>query len=66
MFFIRMRVRHAEHRDVVALQQRRPRPGRVIDEVAARRHLAHVARVGLGVHADHDVDLAGAGDMAVL
>ena len=29
------RQRHAEHRDVLALQQRRPRPGRVVDQVAA-------------------------------
>ena len=39
------RERHAEHRDVLALQQRRARPGRVVEEVAAGGHfLARRAR----------------------
>jgi hypothetical protein len=60
------RQRNAEHVDVFAAQQRRPRPGGVEDQVAAGRHVAQVARIGLGIHRDHDVDLAGAGDVAVL
>ena len=58
--------RHPKHCHIVTLQQRRSRPSGVIDEVATRCHLAHIACVGLGVHADHDVDLARARDMAIL
>src|SRR5256884_426445 len=60
-----LRERHAERRDVLALQERGARPGRVVHEIPARGYLPHVARVGLGIHGDHDVDLARAGDVAV-
>ena len=53
-----LRERHAEHRDVLALQQRRARPGGVVNQIAARGDLLDIACVGLGVHGDHDVDAA--------
>ena len=65
-FVAELRQRHADHGDVVAAQQRRARPGRVVEEIAARRHVAQVARIGLGVHRHHDVDLPGARHVAVL
>ena len=39
---------------------------RVVDQIAAGGHFAHVARVGLGVHRDHEVDLPRARDVGVL
>ncbi len=47
------------------LKQRRARPGGVVEQVAARRNLAHVARIGLGIHRDHEVDAARARHVAV-
>ena len=56
--------RGAEDRDVLAREQRRAWPRRVVDQEAARTHFAHVLRVGLGIHRDHEVDAAGARDVA--
>ena len=59
------RQRHADHGDVVALEQCRARPGGVVDEVAAGSQLRQVARIGLGVERDHDVGVAGTGAVPV-
>ena len=61
-----LRQRHAEHRDVFALQQCGPRPRGVVEEVAAGSHFLHVARVGFRVHGDHDVHATGASHVALL
>ena len=66
VFVAEFRERHAEHGDVVARQQRRPRPGGVVDQVAAGDHFAHVLRVRLGVHRDHEVDLSRTRDVRIL
>ncbi len=57
--------RHAEHRDVVPLEQRVARPGRVVEQEAAGRDLLDVLGVGLDVHREHQVDATGAREVAV-
>ncbi len=59
------RQRHAEKGDVVAFQQRRARPARVVDQIAAGIDFTHVARIRLRVHRHHEVDAARACDVAV-
>ena len=69
MFFIRIRVRafvkrslhmRASGTPMISMSRRDKqtvaRPSRVVDQRAAGRDLLQVARVGLRVHRDHDVD----------
>ncbi len=65
VFVAELRQRHAEHGDVIARQQGGPGPGRVVDQIAAGDHLAHVLGVGLGVHRDHEVDLSRTRDVRI-
>ena len=65
VFVAHARQRHADHGYVIARQQRRARPGGVINQVAPGGDLLEVPGVGLGVHRDHDVHAAGACHMAV-
>ena len=50
------RERHADDLDVGARELAVARPGRVVEQNAARRDLRQVARIRLRVHGDHDVD----------
>ena len=57
---------HAEESDVVAVQRLVERPGRVVKNVSARDDFADVARVGLGVHRHHQVEIGRTCGVAVL
>src|SRR6185503_16154658 len=52
-------------RMVMSSRLSRAGPRRVVDQVAAGADFLDVFRVRLGVHRDHDVDPAGAGDITV-
>ena len=60
------RERHANDLDIGTRQQPIARPRRVVEQDAAGRHLLQVARVGLRVHRNHDVDRARAREVAIL
>jgi hypothetical protein len=61
-----LRQRHAEHRDVVALEQRRVAATSSRRSGSRPRSPRDVAGVGLRVHRDHEVDAARARHVAVL
>ena len=61
-----LRVRHPEERHVAAEERVGQGPRRVVEHVAARLHLLHVARVRLRVHRDHQIVLARPRGVAVL
>ena len=57
--------RNADDRDVVTIQETAARPGRVIDQAAARLDFGHVTRIRLCVHRHHIVDAVRAATVAV-
>jgi hypothetical protein len=51
-----LRQRNTEYGDVVAIELPLARPGRVIDQPAARPDVGEVLRISLRIHRNHDVD----------